>query len=250
MAALSAAVVLSGCGRRSVVGTVANVAGSAVSTTASVAGTAASGAANLAGTAVSAGSSAVSAGAAATSSAISAGSAAGAAGAGTAAGTSAGVNSAGLVAGTVGLGLAAGYDADSRSTDSAAQAEGMGNCLRAAGNAAQAAQLLMSAGWADGGNEGGNRLFTKNNVRAQILPAGHCVFRSEFASVSDADTAVRGLAQSLYPGGVTNGSPSGTIDSCSGFTVNASRQAWVHYTSSTGTSCVGGFGSGVTVQFL
>ena len=94
------------------------------------------------------------------------------------------------------------------------------------------------------------RVLTKNNVRGQILPEGHCLFRSEFAAVSDADTAVRGLANSLYPGGITNGRPGGTMGSCDGFTVASPRPAWVHYTSSTGTSCVGGFGSGVTVQFL
>ena len=82
-----------------------------------------------------------------------------------------------------------------------------------------------------------------------LVPAEAGIFE-QFAAVSDADTAVRGLANSLYPGGITNGRPGGTMGSCDGVTVASPRPAWVHYTSATGTSCGGGFGSGVTVQFL
>ena len=253
---LAAATALTGCGRRSVVGAAVNATTSAVSTAANVAGTAVSTTANVAGAAVSTTASATSAAVSGVSAAASAGSSAAAAGttaaaAGTttaAAGT--GVITPTLVAGTVGLGLAAGYDQDSRQINAAAQAEGSANCLQAGGNAANAIQLLTAAGWQDAGSEGSMRVFMKNDTRGLVTPEGNCLFRSEFAAVSDADTAVRGLANSLYPGGITNGRPGGTMGSCDGFTVASPRPAWVHYTSSTGTSCVGGFGSGVTVQFL
>ncbi|MEM8730360.1 MAG: hypothetical protein AAGF79_10630 [Pseudomonadota bacterium] len=211
--------------------TAVGVAGAAVSTTASVAGSAASGAAGL------------------TSAAVSGASSAAAAGTATTAASSSAVSPA-VVGGATGFVLAAAYDQDSRSIDSAAQSEGVGNCLRANGNAASADRLLTAAGWEDGGMDGPNRVFLKNSVRGLVLPDGACVFRSENTLAYNADVAVRGVVSSLYPGALVEGTPSGARGPCDGFTLPNARTAWVHYTNVNGGTCERGLGSGVTVQFL
>ncbi|MBB97874.1 MAG: hypothetical protein CML68_25150 [Rhodobacteraceae bacterium] len=246
----TASLAVTGCGKRSVVGTAVNATTSAVSTAANVAGAAVSTTANVAGAAVSTTANVAGAATSAATSAVSSGTSAAAAGtSAAAASTSSGVITPAVVGATVGLGLAAGLDQDSRTIDAAAQAEGAANCLRAGGSQAQAAQLLASAGWADAGIDNGMRVFTKNDVRGLLTTQGHCLFRTEFTTPSEADTAVRGLVDSLYPGGLRSGAPNGGSGLCNGFTVAAERNAWIHYTDSTGAPC-GGLGSGVTVQVL
>lgn len=244
---LSTSLVLTGCGRRSVVGRVANATTSAVSGAANVAGAAVSTTANVAGAAVS--TTANVAGAAASTAGSAVGGATGAAAGGTAAGASSGVLTPAVVGAGLGVAGAAALDNDNRTIDSAAMAEGTANCLQAGPNPTTSARLLAAAGWADAGMDSGMRVFTKNNVRGLILPEGHCTFRSEWTAMTDSDPAIRTLVNRLYPGSIKDGSPSGSTGQCDGFTVTSGNRAWVHYTSSDGTAC-GTFGSGVTVQFL
>lgn len=239
----AASVGLTGCGR-SIVGSAVSATSSAVSGVASVAGTAVSTTANVAGSAVSTAGSAVSG----AGSAASGGAAAGGAGTTTAAATSSGVGP-----GVVGAGLMAGFGvglhADARGMDAAAMGEGTANCLQAGPAPAASAQLLTSAGWADGGTDNGARLFTKNNVRGRVLPDGTCSFQSAFAEFSESGPFVRQLVEGIYPGKVQTGSPSGGTGQCDGFTVSTPRKAWVHFTDVNGGTC-GVNGSTVIVQFL
>lgn len=237
------AVALTGCGRRSIVGTAVNATTSAVSGVANVAGTAVSTTANVAGSAVSTAGSAVSGAGSAASGGAAAGGA-GTAAASTSSGVGAGVTGAGLMAG-FGVGL----HADARGMDAAAMAEGSANCLQAGPNPAASAQLLTSAGWADGGTDNGARLFTKNNVRGRILPDGTCSFQSAFAEFSDSGPFVRQLVEGIYPGNVQTGSPNGGTGQCDGFTVSTPRKAWLRFTAVNGGTC-GVNGSTVIVQFL
>lgn len=240
---------VAGCGRRSVVGsavgaagTAVGAAGSAVSTAASVTGSAVSGTASAVGALTTP---------AATAPAATTATAGATAGTTTTASAGSGANVAGaplaLAVGNAGAAIA--FDEESSADASAAIAEGVGNCLRGSAQTDRAAGLLQSAGWETIGITNGTVALSKGNVRGFVLQDGNCVFRSDFTTTARVAETLTELTVSLYPGAVTPGTPSGRAGACDGLTVAANRRAWIAYTASNGDTC-GGFGAGVSVQFL
>ncbi|WP_121065813.1 hypothetical protein [Chachezhania antarctica] len=252
-----ASVVFAGCSPRRVVvatvSTAANATASAAGAAVNTAGAAVNTVGSAAGGAINAASGAAQGAAQ--------GASAGAGAAGASTGTSGQVAAAATLAGSAAIIGTLDENMETlRQLNPSAQslAQGIDTCLAGLNAGYNPAATLRSAGWHAidetqarlAGTNVQGEIVQRNGVYGYIFPGNSCTFRTKSVVLSQAILMTDEILTARYPGQYTTGTPSGTADTCSGFTADLGNvRAWAHFAGESGSACSGP-GASATIQLV